>query len=71
MSEQYIKIWFAKDGKKTVGLVFSKSYLKNKSVKDVAKTWPKFYASRMGKAQSSDWNKSWVDAWMYDENKKV
>ncbi len=71
MSEQYIKIWFAKDGKKTVGLVFSKSYLKGKSTSDVSKSWPKLSKVLLGEVHSSRWHKSWVDCWMDNKRKKV
>ncbi len=71
MSEQYIKIWFAKDDKKTVGLVFSRSYLKGKSTSDVAKSWPKLSLVPLGKVHSSRWHKSWVDCWMDNKRKKV
>ena len=69
--ERYVKIWFSKGGERTVGLVFAESYLTGKSVKKVAKTWPKFYAPQIGQVHTSLWYKSWVDAWMHDENKKV
>ncbi len=70
MSERYVKIWLAKDDKKTVGLVFSRSYLKGKSTSDVAKSWPKLSLTPLGKVHSSPWFKSWVGCWMYDDDKK-
>ncbi len=70
LSERYIKLWFDKNDEKTVGLVFAESYLKNKKISDIAKSWPTFYAPKMDQVHGSPWYKSWVDAWMHDENKK-
>ena len=71
MSERYNKIWFSKDDKVTVGLVFSDTYLRGKSVSDIVKLWTAVPSAKLGKIHNSPWHKSWVDAWMHDEEKSL
>ena len=71
MSERYVKIWFSKGGKVTVGLVFAESYLKGKSTSDVVKLWTAVPSAQLGKVCTSPWYKSWVECWMYDNEKSL